>query len=257
MMLFQSFLLAHTLAVMKLKSEASKLYLSYLWWIIEPLLFVAVFYVVFEVLLGRGGENFIVFLMCGKIPFLWLSKTVNSGANSLVQGKNLMGQRNFPKQVFPFAQVQENLYKQWVVFAILLLILMGFEFMPTMSWWLLPLLIFVNYLLIVLITLVAAILVAYIPDMRMIVSMGTVFLMFSSGIFWDVRDIASIETQNLLLSINPLAFLIDAYRQILMYGNTPDMQHLLIIALVSSIGLVAMYKLYDLQSFKIARRLLS
>jgi len=250
-------MLAHTMAVMKLKSEASKLHLSYLWWVIEPLLFVAVFYVVFEVLLGRGGENFIVFLMCGKIPFLWLSKTVNSGANALVQGKPLMAQRDFPKYVFPLAQIQENLYKQWAVFAILLLFLMLFGFMPTLYWLWLPVLIIVNYLLLVLLTLLAALCVAYIPDMRMVVQMGTMFLMFSSGIFWDIRNITSIEMQELLLALNPLAFLIDAYRQVLMYGNTPDLEHLSWILIISLTCLLLFIGLYQKLSYKIARRLLS
>ena len=66
-------------ARMGLKSEASKLYLSYLWWVLEPILWALAFYFVFEVLLSFGRDLF--FIMCGKVPFLWFSKSVTNVAH--------------------------------------------------------------------------------------------------------------------------------------------------------------------------------
>ena len=51
--------------------------------------------------------------------------------------------------------------------------------------------------------------------------------MFTSGIFWDIRGLDDPFKTELLLTINPLAFVLDAYRQILMYNTPPDMFHLL------------------------------
>lgn len=53
------------------------------------------------------------------------------------------------------------------------------------------------------------------------------FLMFTSGIFWDVRALSDPDKIELLLYANPLAFVLDGYRQILMYETPPDMVHLL------------------------------
>ena len=69
--------LADTMARMSLRAEASRYFLGYIWWILEPMLWVAVFYVVFEVLLQAGRADFLVFLMCGKLAFIWFSKSVN------------------------------------------------------------------------------------------------------------------------------------------------------------------------------------
>jgi lipopolysaccharide transport system permease protein len=57
-----------------LKAEANKTYLNYLWWILEPALHVAVFYLVFSVFLNRGSDDFLLFLLCGKIPFCGFQK---------------------------------------------------------------------------------------------------------------------------------------------------------------------------------------
>ena len=124
---------------MALKAEASRFVLSYLWWIIEPLLFVLTFYLVFEVLLKMGRENYLLFLVCGKIPYMWFQKSVVSASNSIVQNRGLIGQVDMPKSVFPYASVHEALYKQWVVFLVMFSVLMVYGQWPELSWlWLIP-----------------------------------------------------------------------------------------------------------------------
>ena len=72
-----------------LKAEASQNYLNYVWWLLEPALHVTVFYFIFDVLLRRGGEGFVVFLLCGQIPFLWFSRSVSNASNSIMNGRGL------------------------------------------------------------------------------------------------------------------------------------------------------------------------
>ena len=55
------------------------------------------------------------------------------------------------------------------------------------------------------------------------------FLMFTSGIFYDLRALSDPHKTDMMLSINPMAFILDAYRQIMMYNTPPDMLHLLTI----------------------------
>ena len=90
---FSQFLrLMDTMAQMKLRADASGYFLGYIWWVLEPLLFVGVFYVVFEVLLKTGRGDYLIFLMCGKLAFIWFSKSVNQAANSILINR---GRNNF------------------------------------------------------------------------------------------------------------------------------------------------------------------
>ena len=63
--------LIDTLARLHLKGEARRYALGYLWWIVEPMLYVAVFYLVFEKLLQSRQPDFLYFLMVGKLVFIW------------------------------------------------------------------------------------------------------------------------------------------------------------------------------------------
>jgi len=112
-------MLADEMARMSLKADASRLYLGYLWWVLEPLLYVGVFYVVFEVLLENRRADFLSFLMCGKLTFVRFSKSVVHASRNIVPAKGLIGKIDLPKALFPMASVQESLYKQLAVFALL------------------------------------------------------------------------------------------------------------------------------------------
>ncbi|MEY8211563.1 MAG: ABC transporter permease [Colwellia sp.] len=231
----QAIELVHTQSKMSLKADASKFYLGYLWWIIEPLLYVIVFYLVFEVVLQFGRGEFLLFLICGKIPFLWFSKSITQASNSITQNKGLIAQTVIPKTIFPFISIQEVLYKQWLVFAVMFLVTAFYGHSPEWSWlWLIPLII-VQYQLIVACSLIGAFLVSLIPDFRKMIAMAMLFLMFASGIFWDINTIANPELREYILLYNPLAFLIDAYRQVLINQAMYELSHLSLLAFLLSI----------------------
>ncbi len=221
-------------ARMALKSDASNYFLGYLWWVLEPLLFVLVFYLVFDVFLDSGRADFLIFLVCGKLPFVWFSKSVSQASNSIVANAGMIGRIDVPKSLFPMAIIQEGLYKQAVVFLLLFIILNLQGYPVSGSWlWLIPIVV-VNYLMIVGCAFFGSILVCFMKDFAMLIPLGMLFLMFMSGIFWDVRSIADPQLAEALFTYNPMAFILDSYRQALMFESSPDLMGLLRVGLVST-----------------------
>ena len=228
------------MAIMALRADASKYFLGYVWWVLEPLLYVGVFYVVFNVILKSRTEDFLLFLMCGKLAFIWFSKSVVQASGGIVAAKGLIGKINAPKTLFPLALVQEGLYRQAAVFSLLFLVLYAYGHTPSLTWiWLLPLLL-VNYLMIVACAFVGACLVCMVRDFGLVISLGMTFLLFTSGIFWDVNELADPQMSQLVLTVNPVAFILDCYRQILMYQTAPDALHLALVGAVFAALIVVM-----------------
>lgn len=237
MTLTQYAVLVDTMARMSLKADAARYFFGYIWWLLEPLLYVVVFYVVFELILQNRRDDFLVFLMCGKLSFIWFSKSVSQASRSIFVGRGLIGNVDISKTLFPMASIQEGLYKQASVFALLFLVLMFNGYPVNPSWgWLLPL-ILVNYIVIVACSLVGAYLVCFMYDFNVFINLGMIFLLFTSGIFWDPRGLPDPAATELVLTLNPIAFLVDAYRQILMAGVAPDLAHLA--AIGAGFGLLA------------------
>jgi lipopolysaccharide transport system permease protein len=225
----QYFRLIDIMARMTLRADATRFFLGYIWWVLEPLLWVAVFYVVFVLILATQKPDFLVFLMTGKLVFVWFSKSVTQASSSIVSSKGLVGKINVPKTLFPMAVVQEGLYRQIAVFALLIAFLLGSGYAVTATWWYLAPVILVTYLLIVACAFVGACLVCLARDFIQLISLGMLFLMFTSGIFWDVRSLSDHHKTELVMAMNPLAFVVDCYRQIMMHNTPPDMLHLLTI----------------------------
>ncbi|GAB5452592.1 MAG: hypothetical protein Hals2KO_29200 [Halioglobus sp.] len=236
----QYFRLADAMARMSLRADATKLYLGYIWWILEPFLYVGVFYVVFTKILVSRQPDFLPFLMTGKLMFLWFSKSVTQASNSIVAGKGLIGNINVTKTLFPLAMIQEGLYKQVVVVFLLLLILVVMDYPITAFWFYLIPVLLVNYLMILACGYLGATIVCIMRDFFPLISLGMIFMMFTSGIFWNIRELGSPEKTELLLAINPLAFILDAYRQILLYQTAPDMLHLALVGVGFGAMLCAM-----------------
>ncbi|MEM6820980.1 MAG: ABC transporter permease [Verrucomicrobiota bacterium] len=230
-----------------LKSEASKSYLNYAWWILEPALHVAVFYFVFNVMLDRGGPNFTVFLLCGQIPFLWLSRSVNNATGSILYGRGMILQISIPKPFFPLLAVGQDLVKQSTVFLCLLLFLILVGFGPSAYWFYLPAIIIVQAMLVCALALVAAAITPYVPDFRFLVNTGMTMLMFASGIFYDYRTVLKDEHKQWFL-LNPMSTLIECYRDVLIRHQPLDWNGLLFLLLGSLVLLILVlgfYKRHD------------
>lgn len=248
--------LVDTKAKMALKAEASKLYLSFLWWIIEPMLFVLAFYFVFGVLLKSRQEDFLLFLMCAKIPYMWFSKAVTTASASIVGNRGIISQIDIPKTIFPYAAIQITVYKEIPVFLLLFSMCIYYNYMPSIQWlWLIPLVV-VMYLMIVALGLFTAILVCYADDVRMVINMAMLFLMFTSGVFFDISEIHQ-PLQGYLLTYNPLAFICDGFRKILMHKGTYDLEHLLVLFCIFSIAIAGLHLLYRNISRTLAARVVN
>ena len=83
--------------------------------------------------------------------------------------------------------------------------------------------------------LMAALLVCAQRDFQLLISLGMVFLLFMSGIFWDIRSIEDPLLADWLMMLKPLAGLIDSYRQVLMMQQAPEMNRLAVILIEAAV----------------------
>ena len=215
-----------------LRSEAAQHRLSYTWWILEPALHMGVFYLIFKVLLQRGTPDFVAFLLCGLVPWLWFAKSVSNSSQSIIQGRGIIGQAFIPKAFFPLAAVSQDTVKQSVVFLLLFLYVFATGFPLTSNWlWLLPIII-TQFLLILAVSFLVAFIVPFVRDFRYLVATGLTLGMLGSGVFFSYPQVVSPQNRDLFL-LNPMANLLVNYRLVLLHGETPLILSLAVISTIS------------------------
>lgn len=248
-------ILVNIYARLKLKSEALKTYLSYLWWLLEPALFVAAFYVVFAIILDFRTADFVVFLVCGKIPYLWFSKSLTGASGSIFAGRELLTNPSIRPELFPMVDFFQNMYKQIVAFAAMLFFLLTQGYLPDWNWLLMPVVALVQIAFMMPLVLGSAWISSLVPDIRMLIQIAVLMMLFLSGIFWDINELDS-PIREQVLFYNPLAFIIDAYRQVLLHQSQPDWFHMVLLLSGSVLATVAMFALYRWSRYLIRTKVL-
>jgi len=232
-----------TKLVLNLKSEASKTYLSYVWWVLEPALLVAVFYVVFAIFLARKDPDFIIFLTCGKIPFLWFSKSVSHASRAIIGGRGLINQVSIPMPFFPILVVFQDGFKQFIVFVIMFAFFAVYGMETSWVWFSIIFVMLTQLLLICGLSMMVAAITPFLPDFKYLIGTTMTALMLGSGIFYSYKDVILPEHQTLFL-LNPVANLIKNYRQVLMENTLPTWSALAWISLASVILILLMNRYY-------------
>jgi lipopolysaccharide transport system permease protein len=235
--------LVWTKALFNLQSEVDRSYLSYGWWILEPLVHMAAYYLVFGVLLQRGGENYPAFLLSGLIPWIWFSKAINACSNSIIGGQHLLTQTGLSAVAFPLISLLQTSLKQLPVFGLLLAFLWFQGFTPGSHLWALFPVMLVQILIMTAVGCAVAAIIPFFRDLSYLVPTGLMFLMFASGIFYDYRVIPE-EWQQLFL-LNPVAFLLKSFRAVVLEGVVPDLYVLASWGLGSAAATLSILLLYQ------------
>ena len=240
-------------AYFNLISEASRYYLGWLWWFLEPVAMTGVFYVVFTYIRPSNMENFTYFILIGVTMWLWFSNGVGNSTASLFSGRGIILQIRLPKLMFPLISVASATLKQGFVFMIVLIV-MGLAVGPSGAWLYLPLLAFAQFLLILAVASTVAIVCCYLRDLRFIVSSGLTLMMFCSGLFFSI-DRMPVEWQP-YFRLNPMAVMLEQYRLVLLYQTAADLVWCLKIIAGSTFALYLIKWTFERMDLTLTRRVI-
>ena len=204
----------------ELSAEAARTWLGILWWVIEPVLYMSVFYLIFGIIFQRGGEGFVYFLLVGLVVWKWFDSSVRGGMLSLPANAAVIQQVYQPKQVFPVTVLLINTAKFLLVLLLLLLFLLITGKPVALSWLALLPLIGVQFLLTLGVASLCATVIPFVPDLKWVVENGLTLMFFLSGVFFDISNVP--DKYYAWLMLNPMAVLIDSYRSVLLLAQMPD-----------------------------------
>ena len=211
-------------ALAELRSEASRTYLGFIWWVLEPLLFMAVFYFVFEAGLRRGGggrTDYLPFLLSGLLAWKWFASSVQGGANAVSKNAAMIQQVYIPKFILPGIMLISNTLKFLFVFLICMVLWVNVLHKPlTISWVILPVVMLLQLIFTAGVLSIVSALVPFLPDLRVLLNNVIMLLMFTSGIFFDIEKTP--ENVHRILVFNPVALILQAYRRVMVDHDWPD-----------------------------------
>lgn len=234
-------------AIAEILSDVSKGFMGFLWWVAEPIFYMAVFYVIFGLVFKQNSENYVSFLLCGLVVWKWFDSSIRNSSMSIQHSMGLIKQVYLPKIVFPLISITNSTLRFAMVFTLLLAFLLLQGTMPSASWLVdLPLLLLLQILLMTGIGMTIAAIVPFIPDVKFLLDNGMMLLFFLSGIFFRFENIPDFLLP--YFKLNPIGMLIASYRRVLLTGQSLDWTSLIpVIAITLFFLLLGSYLLnkYD------------
>lgn len=217
--------------IAELKQEADKGYLGFLWWILDPVFYLAVFYLVFGVAFKRGGEGYLHHLLCGLVFWRWFEMSVRQAMQSIVARKSLLTQVYMPKWLLPLSAISNNFVKFGIVLLVFLIFLCLSSYFPNIYWFAIIPLLLVQLILISGIGFLLASIAPILPDISMVFNYFLTGLFFASGIFFSVSDMDAAVKQYFML--NPVLLILEAWRDVLLRSAWPDIPSMLYVVITS------------------------
>ena len=196
------------------------------WAVINPLLLLSVYIVLYVFILGvrlpgrPSGLEYTLVIFTGLIPWFGFAEATAWSVGAVVSNAALLHNTSFPAPVLPVKAVFSGLVGQAVG---LVLLLGGLAWTGHFSaWWLLlPLAIVTQLLLSLGLGWILAALNVFVRDLGQAISALLLFLMFVSPIAFTGEFVEGTRLR-LLLYVNPISYLINLYRAPLFYGQAPS-----------------------------------
>jgi lipopolysaccharide transport system permease protein len=214
--------------------------LGALWAILQPLGMM----VVFSLFLGRVARAttsdvpYPLFVLCGLLPWMFLSTAIMSASQSLVGSQNMISKVYFPRLMMPLSAVGAGVVDFAIGFAMLLIAMVGFGRWP--GPWMLTLPLLALGILILaagLGTLLAGLTAKY-RDFRYVIPFAVQFWMFATPSIYLQSEHAIESIQRLVLPLNPAHGLIANFRAAIL-NQPPDPYSLGVSCLVGLVVAVA------------------
>lgn len=198
--------------------------LGFLWTLIEPLLTMLVLTLIFSGLLGKGADNFPVYILCGRLLYSFFASGTRSALKSVRAHGTMISKVYIPKYMYPLATIISN----YIIFLISMVVLIGVAVVMKVrpTWYVFEALI--PLLIIAVLTMGVGLLLAtldvFFRDLEYLWSVILMLIMYTCAIFYKTDKIIT-SSNAWIFRINPLYSLIVNFRNAV-FGRPLDMYHL-------------------------------
>ncbi len=217
-------------------------FLGVLWSFVNPLLMTLVYAIVFPFILKSTQPHYVTFLVIAILPWNWFTTVINQGTSCININGGIIKKVYFPREILPISIVTSGLINYLISCLIICLFLIcsGLGFSINIIF--LPIVIMVQYILLLGIIFITSAINVYIKDAEYIINFFVLMLFYGTPILYSPELFP--ENMRWLLNLNPMTTIINAYREIFYYKTNPNLKSLFVVFIFSSILLYFGIKIF-------------
>ena len=218
--LFQSRHLIWKLAKNDFKKRYAGSYLGAVWAMVQPVVTVALYYVVFEIIMKGASRTeeapFVLFLTAGLVPWFFFSEALNSGTNALREYDYLVKKVVFKISILPIIKIIAATFIHLFFILVLLIVAAAYGYYPTVYTVQILYYSACLFLLVLAMCYTTCAIVVFFKDLSQIINILLQIGMWATPILWDLHIIPGFWQK--ILKLNPLVYIVNGYRSAV-YGR--------------------------------------
>lgn len=199
--------------------------LGFLWTFLNPLLQLAVYTMVFSVIMRAGIKDYYLFLFVALVPWIFFSTSLSGGASCIWAQQDMVKKIYFPREVLPVSYITSQFVNMLLSFIVIfgVLIFSGHA-INLIAILYLPIIMVVEFVLALGVAMLTSAITVYFRDMEYILGIVAMAWQFLTPVMYAI-DMAP-EKVRFIFHLNPMTPVIEAYRDILYYGRVPELNTL-------------------------------
>jgi lipopolysaccharide transport system permease protein len=212
-------------------------FLGFGWTMLAPLLVLAIYALIYlEIFRIRVPEltslQYVFYVFCGLVPYLMCAEALSIGVSAVVANKSVLNNTVFPVDLTP---VKPVITTQVVMATGMVVVVTGAALTGRLhlTILLLPVIWFFNVLWLIGLNWILSLLNVIVRDLQNLISATLMIMLVASPIAYTPDMVPSALKP--LLALNPFAYFVVAYQQIIMLGIWPRPLHLSILIMMSVI----------------------
>ncbi len=217
-------------------------FLGVLWSFLNPLLMVLVYALVFPYIMRTNVDNYLVYLITGVIPWNFFTTCITTGCNCVWINGGIIKKVYFPREILPISVVAAGLINFLISCVIILLFVLfgGIGFSVQLLW--LPLIAIIQSALSLGLLFILSAINVYVRDIEYLVGFLLNLLFYATPILYTADMFP--ESIRWVLYLNPMTTIIESYRNIFYYQQSPALTSLMIVFAVSFMILIIGYLIF-------------
>lgn len=221
-------------------------FLGILWSFVNPLLMTLIYAIVFPLVLKNTEPHYVTYLVIGILPWNYFTTVISQGTTTILINAGILKKVYFPREILPISVNISGVINFFISCLVMCIFLIcsGIGFSKYIIYF--PLIVLAQFIIQQAIIFITSSINVYVRDAEYIINFFISMLFYATPILYS-SDMLIGSPIEFLMSLNPMAIIINSYRDIFYYQSMPRIKSLMIIIFGSIIllylGLMVFRKL--------------
>lgn len=216
--LWQNRHLIWKLAKNDFKKRYAGSYLGAVWAMAQPVVTVAMYYIVFDRILGSAPPRlnngtevpFVLFLTAGLVPWFYFTEALNNGTNALLEYNYLVKKVVFKISILPIIKIIAATFIHVFFVCILLVVAAIYGYYPSIYTIQIVYYSACLFIFVLALSYTTCAVVVFFKDLSQIISIALQIGMWATPILWNINDLS--DKWMSIVKLNPVVYVVNGYR---------------------------------------------